>query len=176
MKQTQNGEYILAGATNSYGSGSADVYLIKTDNTGRSLCNESLDTTTEATVTPTVMSVVPIDSPYVFSQIPATITGSGGVSMLLCLNTGEEEVLVPLEKNNIAVYPNPASNEIFVLSSMLTDESTVSIVNMVGETLFTANTNSDQLKIDIQDYLPGVYFVTLTDKNKSRVMKKFVKM
>jgi hypothetical protein len=40
IKITNDGGYIIAGTTKSFGSGNSDIYIIKTDSLGRSSCNE----------------------------------------------------------------------------------------------------------------------------------------
>jgi hypothetical protein len=46
-QQTADGGYIIAGETNSYGSGSADIYLVKTDPNGKQLWHKVIGDTSQ---------------------------------------------------------------------------------------------------------------------------------
>lgn len=70
---------------------------------------------------------------------------------------------LPSNKNAVAVYPNPANNEI-----KFSAQANVQLTSVTGQTLATqTNVNS----LDISGQPAGIYFVTLTD-NKGRVLQR----
>lgn len=74
------------------------------------------------------------------------------------------------------VYPNPASEYVFVASSMNAD-ATVSFTNLAGQTVKVVNTNltTGENSISINDLNSGVYFCTVTANGYSHTTKVVVK-
>ena len=75
---------------------------------------------------------------------------------------------------NIAVYPNPASNIITVETSVITDKSQLSIINLNGQQLITRQITGPNATLDISSLPNGVYFVRLTSESKV-ALGKFIK-
>lgn len=73
--------------------------------------------------------------------------------------------------SEVKVYPNPATDHIFV--SGLLGTSKVEIFSVSGAKVFEKNINNDQL-IPI-DFETGMYFVKISDENKQIVKKIIVK-
>ena len=69
---TNDGGYIIAGCTNSFGAGGYDVYLIKTDADGNSGCNEMSTTTS-------VSRGGVVDTPATLVDTSATIVKGGAI-------------------------------------------------------------------------------------------------
>ena len=74
------------------------------------------------------------------------------------------------------VYPNPASDYIFVSSSMDAD-ATVTFTNLAGQTVKVVNTNltTGDNSVSINDLNSGVYFCTVTANGYSHTTKVVVK-
>jgi len=68
---------------------------------------------------------------------------------------------------NISVYPNPASNNIYVQGNGI-----VSIYNIFGENVFEKNNLTNILKIDLSTYASGVYIIQV--KNKQQFYKQTI--
>ncbi len=70
------------------------------------------------------------------------------------------------ELDTIAVYPNPASNEIN-LKWNKNDEVTIKVFNSLGKLLFSevGQSLSNGFKIDINNYSSGLYFVRINNVN-----------
>jgi len=70
---------------------------------------------------------------------------------------------------NIKISPNPTSS---TLSITCTNKiSQITITNLLGQTLFTRNFNSEQVKVDVADLPQGVYLLKINGTE----VKKFVK-
>ncbi len=90
------------------------------------------------------------------------------LNKVICTNTTAID-----ESNNeftLGVYPNPASDQLFIAYTFNGDYSTT-ISNTLGETILT---NNNQSSIDITTLSSGVYFLSI--ENKGLLFKrKFVK-
>ncbi len=60
-------------------------------------------------------------------------------------------------KNNISVYPNPASNSLTI--SNCEYNLPISIINTYGQTINKINTTLEDIEIDISDLSNGIYFI-----------------
>ena len=71
--------------------------------------------------------------------------------------------------SKIAVYPNPVTNQLTISSG--NEISSVSISNLLGQTIFSNEYNANTVQVNVADLPSGVYFVKV---NGSEV-RKFVK-
>jgi len=72
------------------------------------------------------------------------------------------------------VYPNPASNDVVILTTGNTNSSTWEFRNIVGQTLMSGNIDGTQTHVNTSGMASGVYFVTLHDGDKTITQKLVV--
>ncbi|QBZ97561.1 T9SS type A sorting domain-containing protein [Flavobacterium sangjuense] len=80
---------------------------------------------------------------------------------------GVEDVV----KNHFVLYPNPASNVLNIKGDFDTNES-ITIYNMLGQTIMTKGVTSNDESIDIASLAKGIYNVYF---NNAKVAYKFIK-
>lgn len=68
-------------------------------------------------------------------------------------------------KNNTALYPNPASDNITVSLNNPGIVNSVNIVNMLGQVLYSVQTDQPSLNLNLSGYNKGIYFVTVSNAN-----------
>jgi hypothetical protein len=73
-------------------------------------------------------------------------------------------------KNDVYIYPNPTSTQLFIDTKIAIKE--ITIVNTTGKLVKSLTLNSNV--IDVTDLSNGVYFIKLTT-NEGLITKKFVK-
>ena len=87
----------------------------------------------------------------------------------------EEIVLVPptkaedINEYQTSIYPNPTSGKLYI--DNLDEFNQYTIFDLRGQELRTENLNHYKNTIDLSDFLPGLYFIRLTDNGKSHVVK-----
>ena len=108
--------------------------------------------------------------------ITATIVPTGGcydsatAAAITIATTGEgvSTVVVP----QAYVYPNPAHTGITVIGQKI---NSVTISNLLGQTLLTQQCNTSTTTVNIEVLPPGVYVLELSDNDGIRTVKKIVK-
>jgi hypothetical protein len=65
------------------------------------------------------------------------------------------------EANNskVQVFPNPATDVINVVSDL--NVKSITLVNYVGQMVYNQNVNSNNIQINVSNYVTGMYFVTI---------------
>tara|TARA_B100001146_G_scaffold225257_1_gene249109 strand:+ start:35483 stop:38185 length:2703 start_codon:yes stop_codon:yes gene_type:complete len=79
--------------------------------------------------------------------------------------------------SQIAVYPNPASQEVFVqLRNGLSGDVQITLRNSLGQQLqtFQGNTNGNATVIPVAKYTTGLYFLTVTSGDRTITKKLLV--
>jgi hypothetical protein len=85
----------------------------------------------------------------------------------------EEEVLQEAVKNEtLKVYPNPANELLFIESEITLKNVSLLVRDVTGKVLFTKN--ADELinfTIDLTQFVPGSYILTIGTEDKSEIRK-----
>ena len=70
---------------------------------------------------------------------------------------------------NFSYYPNPTSDILNIKYSGIITE--VSVTNLLGQAIFTKNTNSTEVLIDLSSLPTATYLVKVTSDGKSKIVK-----
>jgi len=65
-------------------------------------------------------------------------------------------------KEQISIYPNPATNSLQVSFSGNSENSTLVMTDMLGNTVKQTTFNTQHAALNIADVSGGIYFITLT--------------
>lgn len=74
-------------------------------------------------------------------------------------------------ENRIDIYPNPASSMIIINGQGI---NKVKIYNSVGQLVFAQNAGIDDLKIDINSWVKGLYFINVETVSGEKTSKKII--
>jgi hypothetical protein len=91
-------------------------------------------------------------------------------TIVVILFTGTNELNA---ENTFTLAPNP-SDGLFTFKTTASGTKAISVVNMLGETVFTSNTAAQQLDLDLRGEARGVYFVHMTNEKGERTTAKVV--
>ena len=102
---------------------------------------------------------------------PRTIVVSTDVTYMAVFTdvVGIEDIDVP----EISVFPNPASDMLNITSTETISE--IEIVNSLGQVVYRAEVNADNVVCDVNGLSNGVYLVRIQSKGAVVVQRRFVK-
>ena len=86
--------------------------------------------------------------------------------------TGIEELQI---ESSFAISPNPFTSQTTITFSEAQKNTSIKVMNTLGECIQQLTTSNKQLTIDMSGLAKGVYFVQITDANKNVVNKKVIK-
>jgi hypothetical protein len=79
-----------------------------------------------------------------------------------------------LVNSSVSVYPNPAK-DVLQLDFIQPVKAQLSLQNLLGETLKTANIDASKMQLDVSELAEGIYIINiLEDTGKSQVIKIYV--
>ena len=81
------------------------------------------------------------------------------------------------KKNEVTIYPNPASDNIIVSFSENSKKSfSVEITNCLGEVVFSKFYRAENTAvINVESFSKGIYFLTIKKKKKRNIQKVVIK-
>jgi hypothetical protein len=160
--------FLLCGHTNSFGAGGFDAYLIKTDKQGFTGCNDT-------------------SAIFVWSPIDSTKSGAVVDSGLKALSGAHADTLQtidsvvcsscspPLAPDKLfneatgpfSIYPIPANDFLVIESGEDDMPFDVSIYNEWGTCVFhdPHDATSSSVRISTDNFVPGVYFIKISNPN-----------
>ena len=68
-----------------------------------------------------------------------------------------------------SIFPNPATNNITITTELAASE--ISITNTTGQNVYQKTINKSSLKIDVQNFPKGIYFVNVNNHIKKLIIK-----
>ena len=86
---------------------------------------------------------------------------------------GIEEESLPDE--SVSIYPNPASDNIFISLKTELKNPRVEIYNVAGERIYSDALTSRQKSVNIRTYAAGIYFVKITSTDENAGVKVLTK-
>jgi PKD repeat protein len=72
---------------------------------------------------------------------------------------------------SFSIYPNPAKTEVTIDLQNIYDNATISITDMIGETLVRRELTASSTTLDLTPYASGVYFIEIAQGGKTAVRK-----
>lgn len=175
IKQTQDGGFIIAGASSSdngnatFVNGLTDYWIIKTDSSGniqwqKNFGGSLFDVPWDITLTS--------DGGYVIAGYSESndfdVTGNHGDYdfWLVKLHTSVGIEESSEERFSDLPFPNPA-NDIFKIRNTQLIISKITIYNMMGNIIYSANDiNSNEIIVDVNKWNDGIYFVKVVSGEK----------
>jgi hypothetical protein len=157
------GGYFVSGWTRSFGSGGYDVYLIRTDSSGHSGCNENSPATVSA-IPPTQQfsSFLPSTSGVIVVD-PKVINVVGGVITAIC-HTGMSETSIGF--NDEFIYPNPSNGIVNVKCSFpLNETPALQLFDTMGKLIYREKLNDCKTFLDLSAVSDGLYMCLLVNKH-----------
>jgi hypothetical protein len=172
--RTADGGYCQTGYTENFGADSMDIYVIKTDSTGRSGCNETIENYPVDSTWNILIHSIPI-SDGTINPFPTNDTlFSDTVSVtqnVLCFTPLSIEGLQAAD-DVINIYPNPAHDNFTIYVADHSPESYLYIFNMYGEIEQSISLHETDQHINCC-LKPGIYILMYT-KGEERQVKKLV--
>lgn len=105
---------------------------------------------------------------YHFGYPPGTLKGNLQNNCFDINSLSLKNIVNPY--NMVSVYPNPATTELTITSK---DKiTTIAISNLLGQTMYSNQYNSQQVQVNIADLPKGIYFVKVNGTD----VRKFVKL
>ncbi len=76
---------------------------------------------------------------------------------------------------DVALFPNPASNQIIIISKNKSEDLKLTVNDVMGKTIISKNikTKGDKVVLDL-DLINGVYFIIIVNSNNETVTKKLL--
>ncbi|MCH8902614.1 MAG: T9SS type A sorting domain-containing protein [Bacteroidetes bacterium] len=105
----------------------------------------------------------------VHSTVYGTLTLSGGFFIFFPVSFEHFDI-----NNSIKVFPNPAFNNIQVELPEFTTPTEISIINMVGETVYQKSINhlsGNNIYIDLPDITSGIYFIKIATNHHTFIKR-----
>uniref|UniRef100_UPI00260DEFB6 T9SS type A sorting domain-containing protein n=1 Tax=Flavobacterium sp. TaxID=239 RepID=UPI00260DEFB6 len=109
-------------------------------------------------------TVVTTGSTYYAVSVSGTCSSSP-LAVTITVELGTED----FNNLNFSYYPNPTSDILNIKYSEVISE--VSVTNLLGQAIFTRNTNSTEIQIDLSSLPTATYLVKVTSDGKSKIVK-----
>jgi hypothetical protein len=146
--------------------------LVKVDTNGYSCFYSSWGGTTEND-TFIETTCTPVESYGCTVTSPATVRGASGTVEIVCSTLGISE---EASNNQLLVFPNPSNGYVTIRFENISRMNLIKVFNALGEIVFEKKLNVlDISEVDVQNLIPGLYQIQMTDGEKCATAKFIVR-
>ncbi|MEN8928778.1 MAG: T9SS type A sorting domain-containing protein [Flavobacteriales bacterium] len=174
IKQTSDKGFVMAGFTNSFNTWNYDIYLVKTDSSGTSGCNEG-NTATIVTNPTTIQTNTNSSESSGSGSTKAVIKiGKTLTKPINVCNTSS--IKENLDKNQFTLFPNP-TQDVFTIknyTNQIDKALQITVADLNGKIVKQLVMTNQNNQINISQLENGFYFVTITTA-EGTLTKKVVK-
>lgn len=175
IKRTRDNGFIITGNTLTFGSGSGDLYLLKTDSSGNSGCADIIAAgyMLYNLSAPTEINIPMINYRGGFQMNPSSFTFSGCVSIDVCPPLSDDYYTIV--NNTISVFPNPVSENIFFNLGDSIQQGELIISDQFGRILLSNKFDGNfRLEFSTLEFSDGLYFYQVMKEGKLLFANKFI--
>jgi len=155
-----DGSLCMSGFSNSYGSGSYDLYLIKTDLNGKSGCKDHYFTYSASKTVSHVYAITPSNgSGTTTVSVTQPVSVPVGIGVDVCNPAGI--IGEPFQALPLSVFPNPCNGTLtLAFHQQLWKEATFLITDVNGKTLaeYKLPPRPGQYDLTLNELPDGIYF------------------
>lgn len=185
IEETKGLGYVMAGGTESFGSGDGDFYMVKIDEWGTSPCN----------TLQRAYGAAPAEM-YMYTHSPQT-TDFGNIDQVTVVAVSENPdvdnctvvgkklpnptSIDEFEEQSLSIYPNPVSNGSslqIVMDQTFTGNAEVVLTDITGKThlmkQYTITQGASELSLPINNLSPGMYHVSVQTSQGTSVYKVLI--
>ncbi len=104
---------------------------------------------------------------------PITGCSASQIQYITVGSVGIDEVTAAVDL--ITMFPNPAADQLHLVGIDTKEIVALSIYDLIGKVVYSAEVNSETMDIDVNVFQPGVYLIKFSDADGVSVTKRFVK-
>jgi hypothetical protein len=159
--------YVVAGTTSSFGADEADMYLVKTDSEGNSICSpQNVSTIIQTINFPQSTLLLNSSGGTIFQENDSILFSHTVYVNTICTNVGIPEL--ELQNINLSVVPNPFNGSTVISFDHLQGHDyTCRIYSSTGKLLRTmTNIRNGNFTFHKEGLSQGLYFAVLFDEEQ----------
>jgi hypothetical protein len=108
----------------------------------------------------------------VFYEFVVDLPGDGSVYYFDNIRTGDQLGVNDFNANSIALYPNPANNELNISSEEVVTQ--IAVYTLLGQEVISASPNNTNPTIEVASLKAGMYLATISTEEGSKTVR-FIK-
>ncbi len=171
-RSTDDGGFMAVGQTNSFGPGQSSMYVIRTDASGNSGCNDVSAATTVQVPAVTVTDVVLQSWSGIAVSSPVVTTRAGSMVATACLTTNVQEIAA---NNPLLVFPNPTSGLVVIRTPRPIHYGEYELTDLGGKVVAQGiMTGTSELLLPTEGLAPGSFIVRIVEAGSPYYAKLFV--
>jgi len=161
--ELDDGGIIASGTKYGAGLGSYDLYMLRTDSSGSTGCNEWILPVVRSTPFVTISDIqFEITSGFIMTELSFTSTPFGSMSPI-CLTTAGRDFS---DDHRLNLYPNPAFDRVALSIPGNQGVWNYDVTDMNGRILLQTKSNgASELFISLKSLAPGTYLVRASDSH-----------
>ncbi len=172
VQLADDGGFMAVGQTLSFGPGLASMYVVRTDASGNSGCNDVPAATIVQVPYVTISDLVFQSSSGIAVSSPVLSVGSGSMVTTACLTTNVQEITA---NDPLLVFPNPTSGPVVIRTPARIRNGQYEVQDTDGKVVLRGViAGTSELLLPVEGLAPGCFIVRIVEAGSQYYAKLFV--